>query len=100
MLNQQIDYASLVEQALLRVVHDVLDGDDSVHLVMEYVEGRTSFIRREPVGVIGQIAPFTGSAAEYGTYYRDAAGLALQHLANRIERSEPDGLCFAAFQHA
>jgi uncharacterized protein len=25
MLNQQIDYASLVEQALLRVVHDVLD---------------------------------------------------------------------------
>src|SRR5262245_10940861 len=24
MLNQQIDYASLVEQALLRVVHDVL----------------------------------------------------------------------------
>ncbi|HEX5328254.1 MAG TPA: twin-arginine translocation signal domain-containing protein, partial [Acetobacteraceae bacterium] len=33
-----------------------------------------------PQVVIGQLVPFTGSAAEYGTYYRDAADLALQQI--------------------
>jgi branched-chain amino acid transport system substrate-binding protein len=35
--------------------------------------------------VIGQIAPFTGSAAEYGTYYRNAAALALQQINTAAE---------------
>lgn len=29
---------------------------------------------------IGQIAPFTGSGAEYGEFYRDAAALAIDHV--------------------
>lgn len=33
-----------------------------------------------PQVTVGQIVPFTGSAAEYGRYYRDAAGLALQQI--------------------
>lgn len=38
-----------------------------------------------PQVVIGQIVPFTGSAAEYGTYYRDAAALALQQINTAAE---------------
>lgn len=33
-----------------------------------------------PEIVVGQLVPFTGSAAEYGVYYRDAADLALQQI--------------------
>jgi ABC-type branched-subunit amino acid transport system substrate-binding protein len=34
---------------------------------------------------VGQVVPFTGSAAEYGRYDRDAAGLALQQINTAAE---------------
>lgn len=33
-----------------------------------------------PAVVVGQLVPFTGSAAEFGVFYRDAADLALQQI--------------------
>lgn len=33
-----------------------------------------------PAITLGQIAPFTGSGAEFGQFYRDGAALAVQHL--------------------
>ncbi len=33
-----------------------------------------------PAITVGQIAPFTGSGAEFGEYYRDGAALGVQHL--------------------
>lgn len=33
-----------------------------------------------PAVVVGQLVPFTGSAAEFGVFYRDAADLALQQV--------------------
>lgn len=35
---------------------------------------------------VGQIAPFTGSAAEYGPYYRDAAKLAFEQINQAAEK--------------
>src|SRR3546814_19603846 len=40
-----------------------------------------------PQVVVGQVVPFTGSAAEYGQYYRDAAALALQHINTAAEQA-------------
>src|SRR3546814_15909651 len=39
-----------------------------------------------PQVVVGQVVPFTGSAAEYGQYYRDAAALALQQINTAAEK--------------
>lgn len=35
---------------------------------------------------LGQIAPFTGSGAEFGAYYRDGAALAFQHVNEAAEQ--------------
>ncbi len=48
-----------------------------------FVVGGTASMRvlaAPPQIKLGQIAPMTGSAAEFGPYYRDAAHLAVQHI--------------------
>src|SRR3546814_17684179 len=37
-----------------------------------------------PQVVVGQVVPFTGSAAEYGQYYRDAAAPPLRSEGRRV----------------
>lgn len=37
-------------------------------------------VAQPPAIPLGQIAPFTGSGAEFGEYYRDGAALGVQHL--------------------
>lgn len=42
--------------------------------------GSTAATAQPPSITLGQLAPFTGSGAEFGEYYRDGAALGVQHI--------------------
>lgn len=39
-----------------------------------------TYAAQPPTIILGQITPFTGSAAEFGAFYRDAVALAMEHI--------------------